>query len=346
MEILFSTPDILARRVGARRGPALVITFTSFEKPAELKRKGFGEDFLAKEGIPALHVSSRGNRWFQYQELPALIMCLKAAANAYDRVITYGSSMGGFAALAYGADCGAQLGLAISPQASLNAREVPFETRWRREAARIRRWHAPLARLPEQIIAFDPRHTLDAKHHAILAARTQTHSLRMPYAGHPAGSWLVEAGLLKSLVYDALDGTFDASSYEARLKESRRGSSQYLYSISRRLGSHHEHKKLRIMQMAMNVSQDPHILVETGACLSKIGEYSAAENMYSMASKTGNVDAIMEHGKFLFRHSRYRECAALMNRVIETYPEARTAKLLIFRSRIANLLHFLNRFLK
>jgi len=333
MTIIFESVNLRAKLIDGADFARSVITFSSFAKPATLDRPGFGEEFFRAEGIAAMHVVARGNRWFQYKELPALITALREHSARYERVISYGSSMGGFAALVYGADCGANLGIAISPQISLNHRDAPFETRWRGEAARIRHWYPPKKVLSEQIIAYDPHHALDSQHYEAFASRALTRSLRISHGGHPAGACLAQAGLLKRLVRDAFANRFDPHIYERILHSNRCRSSQYLYTVSRRLKPHHADLKLRLAEVALYFDKSPHIYSLVANCLAAVGRNDEAEIMHRHALDFDDGDSLVAYAIYLSKVKRYSEAMEMIDRTISKSPDSRALKLLRLKMR-------------
>ncbi|MFB9048160.1 tetratricopeptide repeat protein [Sphingobium indicum] len=334
MTMIFESANLRARLVPGKDATRLVITFSSFGKPAAIDRPGFGENFLGDEGVAAIHVVAKGNRWFQYPELPAMIAAISKTSEQYSRVISYGSSMGGFAALRYGGDCGADVGLAISPQFSLDRREVPFEIRWKREAARIKSWFPSCKPLAKQVIVYDPRHALDAQHYETFKRRANVIPLRVPHGGHPAGGVLAQAGLLKGLVLDVLSADFDPRSYEVTLRGVRVQNSQYLFTVARRLKPYHSRLRLILAEMALSRDTSPHVYSFTAECLEAVGRTQEAEIAHLHAIRTGDGDALRRFGRFLMTARRYHEAARVIDGAIEASPDSLARRLLRWRLRI------------
>ena len=113
------------------------VTFNHIEDIRSLDRPGFGQEFLRFKRIDALHILTRENDWFQNEDF--LVACAQVAelTRHYRRVVAYGSSMGGYAAIRYGGRVGAGVAFAMSPQYSINPREVFFEYRWKDLCSRI-----------------------------------------------------------------------------------------------------------------------------------------------------------------------------------------------------------------
>src|SRR5262249_48609659 len=117
---IFRTNNLVARYHGSFGKSKLVITFYPFSDTFSLDVQGFGEDFFVKRGIDSIHIIPRANNWYQYPELLAAAEAVRRFAASYDKVITYGSSMGAYAAIRLGGEVGAEAALAISPQYSMD----------------------------------------------------------------------------------------------------------------------------------------------------------------------------------------------------------------------------------
>jgi hypothetical protein len=217
---LFRSVDLVVRQVGGFSRDALVITFdscTDHRDPhtnyRDLDRWGFGENFLRDRAVDAVHVIGRDNNWYQYPEMPDAMAAIARVSRGYRRVISYGSSMGGYAAIRYGGAAGAAAALAMSPQFSIDPTVVPFEWRWLEETRQIdftleRSWTP--AFVATAYILYDPR-TLDRRHMALFAARGYVVPVPMPHSGHSIARFLADCGLLQQAVLDAAHGALDAA---------------------------------------------------------------------------------------------------------------------------------------
>jgi pimeloyl-ACP methyl ester carboxylesterase len=216
-ETLFRDHDIHVRRRAAHGSRCCVVTFDSFSDLGTIDRPGYGEAFLDRSGIDAIHVVGRDNAWYQYTGIPAAMTAIRSAAAGYDRVVTYGSSMGGYAAIRLAALAGAHAVFALSPQFSINPRLVFWERRWPDNAARFRDvWESalPWPSPAEAYIAYDPR-TPDSRHVALIRARFPCRAMPLPYTGHPVTGFLAETGLLQQAILAICAGTFDWRSFTA-----------------------------------------------------------------------------------------------------------------------------------
>jgi tetratricopeptide (TPR) repeat protein len=230
---LFSSSNLIVRSVPARDETRLVVTFDNYHDFRTLDRKGFGEDFLADLGVSAIHVLSRDNDWFQYQETAPALEAIRIAADGR-RVMTYGSSMGGYAAIRFADAVGAKAALALSPQYSVDVRKAPFEDRWGQDMRRIRfrpELERPIACAFYPVVVYDPT-DIDRLHADRIDADTPIVRIRAPHAGHPAGALLAESGLLRDVVLRVLEGSLDAAETEKAIRVNSRRMGGYLSGLA------------------------------------------------------------------------------------------------------------------
>ncbi len=126
---LYRSADLLVRARIGFDAPYCVVTFHSYTDNRTLDRDGFGEAFFVSRSVNAIHILSRDNDWYLLPDIDRALEAASGAAKSFDRVTTYGSSMGAFAAIRLGRLAGATTAIALSPQFSLDPRVVPFEDR-------------------------------------------------------------------------------------------------------------------------------------------------------------------------------------------------------------------------
>jgi tetratricopeptide (TPR) repeat protein len=324
-EELFRSDDLLVRRVGGYGGPICYVTFDSYTDNRTLDRPGFGEEYFRGRGIDAIHVLSRENRWYQHQELADALAAVAAATAGYDRVIAYGSSMGGYAALHYGASCGATVGLALSPQFSVDPAIVPFDRRWADDVARINfRDDDRLPTLAEQYIAFDPADAHDRQHFELFAARSSSKGVAVPHGGHPVGSYLVETGMLQPLLEEIESGAFDHLAYARELRRRRRRSGHYFYILAQRVPPHRPQQKVALARLAVETHGDnPLYRSQLGAALDAAGDFDAAYAVHRQAIAMSNANMFQVHYLMLHHEARgeYDRALAIVGRLISENPD-------------------------
>lgn len=281
--ILFASDNLLVRHVSVGGPDLCYVTFASYTDDRVLDRPGFGEAFFRSRGVDAVHVLSRDNDWYQYPEWDDAVTAIAATTAEYRQVVAYGSSMGGFAALHYGASCGAHLGIAISPQYSVDPEIVPFEDRWLADVARIRFRRDETRPLPRQYIVYDPMDPNDRRHFELFSARSPSIGLPAMHGGHPAGSFILETQMFTPLFDGALTGEIDPAAYAAAMRSRRRQSGQYLYTLSVRTAARRSAQKIALARMAADVSGEPVYISYLATLLDQAGELVEAARYHRLA---------------------------------------------------------------
>lgn len=213
------------------RGERLVVTFDNLAALRDTEnRSPWGQGFLAAQGWDVLGVMAKRNDWFRDLPLWTALEGLRDDGffRRFAAVSMYGSSMGGFAALAFAPLSPGCTVFALAPQSTLCAIRAPFENRYR-QARAFTDWSGPwadaatgLASAGQVFIAHDPHVPQDAAHMARLMAPNVL-TLRMPHLGHKLPPALQKMKILKPLSTEALSGTLTAARF-ARLFRARHGS--------------------------------------------------------------------------------------------------------------------------
>lgn len=200
-DISFRTESLAVRaRFHGASGGTLFVTFVPWVATPSLERSGYGEDYLAQQRIDAVHVITARNDWFQHQDVGEMLTRIQTIASRYDRVVTYGTSMGAYAALNFARPLRADRAIALMPQFSISSREMPAETRWRTEASEISFRHhymdLPLKEGARAFVVHDPYHDLDRAQALRIASTPGCELVPLPLIGH---NW-IDPVLLKQMV--------------------------------------------------------------------------------------------------------------------------------------------------
>ena len=322
---LFRSDHLLVRRVGGFGGALCYLTFASYTDDRTLDRPGFGEDFFRARGIDAIHVLSRENRWYQHPELMDALAAVAGATGGYPRVIAYGSSMGGFAALRYGAACGATVGLALSPQYTVDPAIVPFDRRWADDVARILfRDDAHLPTLPAQYITYDPRDMQDRRHFDLFAGQSSTIGLPISHGGHPVGSYLVETDMMRPLLDGVESGSLDPQAFVQESRRRRRRSGHYFYILAHRTPTHRPRQKVALARLAVETQADnPLYRSQLGNALDAAGDFDAAYAVHNEAIAMSRSNMFQIHYLMLHHEARgeYDRALDVIDRLIAENPE-------------------------
>lgn len=322
-ETLFESADATVRwRGGDRNANQCVVTFSSYSYVPDLDRPGFAEAFLYKAGIDAIHVVARDNRWYDMDGLGDMLGVVAARASKYGHVATYGSSMGGFAALHFAGHVGANTAVALSPQFAVDRATVPFETRWRREARQVRFPAVGSRPAPMQYIFYDPHHRLDSLHVARFRDHGPVREMKIAFGGHPAGTVLAQCGLLGPAVLDCFTNQLDIATLAARWRHGRRQSSQYLWTLASALPDRRLPTALRLARMAVAAQRTDHSLRHLANLLVRDGraEEAVALLREAMAVPQADIHVGLDLARLLEQRYRLGEAAAVLAFLQRRYP--------------------------
>ncbi len=266
---LFRTDHVLVRSIPSQDTSRWVVTFDNFGIGPGFDRPGFGQGFLKASGISAIHVMGVGDDWYQYPEMVEAMAAVRAAVQGAERVMTYGSSMGGYAALRFAESAGAKAVLALSPQYSINPALAPFEHRWSQASGQIQwlaQFESPLKTRAVPVVVHDSC-IEDRLHVEMIRKDIAIQSIRLPYAGHPVTTSLSEIGQLKPLVFQTLSGELDPVAFQRQARSLRRRSPSYLGNLAMAQPPHRSGLALSLAQQAFAVA--PHSDLAR-ACLARM----------------------------------------------------------------------------
>lgn len=190
------------------RRSCLILSFSSFGDNDPLS-EGFGQRFLERNGCAVISVKKRADNWYRDLPFDELVEVLAPFRQQYDRLFTYGASMGAYAALYFASSIGATP-IAISPRNSVDPRFVTPTY-----AVFARRWpvgHGTLQSVAEPTlrpyIVYDPLIRSDKTYieEEVRPAFPLGHYVTFPFSGHPSAEAMLNIGQLKSFVLAALAG--------------------------------------------------------------------------------------------------------------------------------------------
>ena len=297
MEELYRSDSVVVRRVSAEDRTRWVVTFDNFGIGAGFNRSGFGEAFFRSRGISAIHVLGRSDDWYQYDDMPLALKAVRVAVAGSDRVMTYGSSMGGYAAIRFADRLGANAVLALSPQYSIDPAKTPFDDRWNQDSHRIK-WlpeiDGPVVCQCRPVIVFDPK-SRDGSHVLRLSKDIQITGIPLPYSGHPATTYLQEANLLEPMILAVLDDTLDPHAAQAEARRTRKTNMAYLNELTRIQPPHRKRMGLRLARHAFELAADnPNAMWGLANQLVSAGHHGEARALFGQAlSLAGRLPTLL-----------------------------------------------------
>lgn len=325
------------------RDDLLVISFPVRAPVPSFSRSGFAERWLHKYQIPAIEVKVSSNHWFQVAETEEAMAVIARIAAGYRRVVTYGSSMGGYAAISCSGVIGAHAAIAISPQSTVDPDKVPWETRWVDDAAMIRERYGfrrdDLTQLvnpaTEVYVVADPWDP-DARHaRAIRNAVPQTKWLMAHGCGHSAAGGLVEYKMLGRFATDMMQGG-DVLQWRNELRAARRTSPRYWSALSGRAAARGKHGYALARKAAqMSIEHDPTAelrLRRAAGIYVKTGDNAGALQILDATERLGVASAatMVMHADVLYRLGQYDRARGKIEQVMlidPTLPKAQALQL-------------------
>ena len=235
-----------------RPSETLVVTFDNLSAVNDMSsdRAPWGYKFLQQEGCAHLGVFTHRKDWYREPNLIAALVTIQEQGvfEDYKKVIFTGTSMGGFAALAFSSLSPGASVLAFSPQSTLDEAIVPWETRF--GMGRMRNWRLPFSDAATEIegagqivVISDPYFELDQRHVDRLTTPNVI-KLKAWFSGHFSPVFLRRAELLKPVMAKMIQGTLTEESFY-RLYRGRRKLPWYKKSLEEAL-VRKGHKKLAL----------------------------------------------------------------------------------------------------
>ncbi|NOR62133.1 MAG: hypothetical protein GQ535_06525 [Rhodobacteraceae bacterium] len=191
---------------------------------ARPERPAWAQKLVADAGWDGLHIMPKVLDWYQAPELWRFFKTKQSEGSfeAYKSVVTYGCSMGGFAALAFAKLAGAKRVVALQPRTSLQ--ETPpwhsyhsARMSYNRVGLRSDALNGLAAGVEVQIFA-DPFHARDWAH----ATRvTEVEIYRVPFAGHNIPLLFKEIGIMGEVSRHAITGALTRACFFEALRGRR-----------------------------------------------------------------------------------------------------------------------------
>lgn len=250
---LFRSDNLHVTYVPSGEVERLVVTFASWIEAPARERAGFAEKFLVKRGISAVHVTCAGNDWYQYPEMAEAMAAAARARQSFARCTTYGLSMGGYAAIRFSGAVGAERAITIAPQFAIDPALPPFDSRWAKEAARIRFIHGDVwTGVRAEVVAIYDNCGVDLRHIVLFRRFVRLFEIPVPHSGHNPALFLVDLGLFQDMIGDLLMDRFDTRSFRLACREKRKVSPEYFFHLSR--AARHAPRALALVDRALRLA--------------------------------------------------------------------------------------------
>ncbi len=211
-------------------GETLVLTFAP---RATLPGAIWGLAPIRRLGHSIVCFVDLAGAWYPQTDIMELKAAIADRLRNFRRIITYGHSMGGYAALKYGALFSAKRSVALGPAWSVAPQDVQaFDERRPRlyyrpdlhDGMAIQAGDAP----PDAIVVFDPCHREDRLHfQAIAAAVPQVRAVPNRFVDHSLLSPCIDCGAGTAFAREVIEGT-GPSGLRNLIRQSRGASPHYV----------------------------------------------------------------------------------------------------------------------
>lgn len=180
----------------------LLITFGTML--SGLQSEGFGTNFAKKMAYDHIYVAQASDSWYQQLSREEFVAAVGRTVEGYERVVAYGSSLGGYAALYFGSTVRAQ----IVAGAPINwAHPLMEADEWRHVTFTHDDFSllAPPALAP--VVLYDPMRTSDRLfiETLITPAMDTRRFVHLPFTGHAVFVALRVHGLLNEFLVEIIE---------------------------------------------------------------------------------------------------------------------------------------------
>lgn len=264
-------------------------------------RKGWGYDYIVDKGWNVCaFLESDYTRWYRHPSFITLMKYIESKGlfeNYTSKKITYGSSMGGYAAATYTKALSADVSILFNPFSTLNANLAPWETReiyalyndWNDE------YHDATdgCQAADNYIIYDPTFQLDyLQANRFVRNCSQTTQIRVPGVGHGMPSHLAKIGALDLVVSSIVTDKYLVAKPEIfnALKKRRNYIGYHRFMLNRNPQMTEARKQI-VMKYCLNMLHDKYPEPRHASFF-----YRDASDLYAYYDKDMALDFIKKAG--------------------------------------------------
>lgn len=231
---IFYKSEHLIAKYYENNSDILVVSFGGHSGNKHFENEA-ARDFCNKRGLDLIAVTCSGSDWYQYADLVLLSDAISQLKVGYKRLVCYATSMGAYAAILTSSDIKPDTCIAVAPQATVDPEVTTFETRWQKDAQRIKFIYGvpSFNSSTNYFILFDNKFDLDFEHVKLLRTKYSENvtELKVPFSGHLVGHFDKKffGNTISSIIYDK----FDYSSFRKEYRRVRKNSLSYYEEFSK-----------------------------------------------------------------------------------------------------------------
>lgn len=282
-------------------------------------------------GLSALGFVAKAPNWFPAAAMRDALAApaVRAALAAIPRRVSYGFSMGAYAAIKYASGLGTEAVVALAPQWSID----PEDTKgvdWRFGRHFDRGLNARMAITPDDVsgrvyLVYDPRERFDRWHaERISAAVRDTRTVKAYATGHYVASALANSDTAAEIFRAALAG--EDGRLQVAVARQRRGWDRRASVLARQAAAQRPSAALRIARRQLSASSTEelqHVYHIAGQTLLRRGLLSEAEDCAATLASCspGSFLSTDLQAEVAFRTGRLEEAIALARHAVELAPD-------------------------
>lgn len=265
---------------------ASIVTFEPRNKNLNPKKtNSFGPGFGIGKFLPLelneFIIHTNKNNWYQTKEIIDVIEIINKLTKD-TKVITYGGSMGGFAAINFSSALNASSFIAISPLFDISRNNSLQEDRWIDDLPYIDFQYnfirAGICRQSHGFVFFD-KNNFDKNHAEKIKNYTKAELFPLDFGSHPCSFYLNEAYKIKNIINEINKKTFNRFDfYETLNKKTNELHYPNLRKANKFIEIGDFKNAANELKIAVNKSPEkPHIRTKLGDCLLKLNNLTEAE---------------------------------------------------------------------
>lgn len=272
--------EITLHTCSAKQGSKLIITFGG--QPSDLASSGFGTDFVLSMGFDTIHVAQKFGTQYQGLSIESFHAAVSPLLKDWDDVITYGSSLGGYAALYYGGSINARCIAAAPMLPAWPPLKLPKYKNL--EMAHLELIDVPVSK-HDPVVIFDPcvERDLYLIDNMVRPAYPNLREVRVPYAGHTVLITLSQARLLRPIIENLIRDdkviNFEPPAEGTAIWHGEKG--------SHLMRSDPANAKKELLA-SLNIRPSKRIFNQLIQCLIKLEHFEEAQAMLDQAKASGD----------------------------------------------------------
>lgn len=200
--------------------------FGGYDKKGAANREAWGGGYFRYRDVSYIGIKPSWNNWYIAPTLDKVLDEIKPVLDKYSTIITYGSSMGGFAALTYADFLGASKVISFCPQSSRIPEICPWETPSNAELSRLdtESVYADAVgkyKNTKEVYVFADLYEDRDRRHVDRLKESNVTIINTPFIGHSIPAYLHALGVFTTLPIEIMNDDFNKIEFIKKLRNRR-----------------------------------------------------------------------------------------------------------------------------